>query len=738
MKCIGCNAILPFMEAEPKSFDCIFCDRKQYPEAIDLLSQPTLGFVNEVRPGQIALTEKISDNLRDGNAAMYEAGTGVGKSFAYLLPAILEGKRIIISTAKTSLQSQLVEKDLPYIQKRLRELGHPKGDFTFFSAYGKARYACYLKAKREKENTKDWPRYEKFFKQSEYGRFEEANKLHLKIDNNLNAEDCVGIECRYYKSECGYVAARKEMLASNVVVTNNWLLGYHYRLRQEMPHFLLLGEFEHVIVDEAHKIEDGIRSAYTHSTTLHYIDLLKKQFDKLQDAAEKRVELPELTALEPVWKSTFKELDFIHRTGTNDLTDKAVELIRDTIEGMNHIGDKLLDPAYLANVFTQSTAGTRALLLKRYLALPSPEVDPAALGTITAPATPEVLSAHAGFPTFEDDQARFIALDKLLASIRACQTTLEFVMKSPPNRTWCLDTTMYKGQRNFVLMSMPINIGAYLPEKHITYLSATLALENKFDAFAERVGLRHKKYDSAVFESPFDLKKQAYLFVPKPETMPDPTKPDPDPNNKEGLVGYRDALAEHVYQLLYASQGDAFVLFSAKTDLEHVKTYVHSKMYPYPIFAQGDFTSEAALIQFRNTPQATLFGLKSFWEGVDIPGNKLFLVIISKLPFPRKGDPIVKAKEAKYEENAGRDGAGFPHVSLPEMLFELRQGVGRLIRTQTDRGMIAILDSRVHSKSYGDRVKNMLGMRIHTDLEKVCRGLATRHAGKSTDRSSEP
>ena len=715
MKCNGCSAVMPFMEDSPEGFDCIYCDKRQYPDALDLLSQPALGFVHEMRLGQISLTESITDNIRDAGAAMYEAGTGVGKSFAYLLPAIMSGKRTIISTAKKALQAQLIEKDLPHIQAHLRKINHPQCSFKFFVGYGKSNYACYLRAQREKGGSKEWSKYEKFFQKSDYGRWEDGEKLHLKLDQSLSAEDCIGAECKHYKS-CGYVRARKEMLDANVVVTNNWLLGYHYKLRQEMPHFHLLGEFEHVIIDEAHKVEDGIRDAFTYQTNLNFIDSLKKQFEGLQGHAEKKVELPELDALVPVWQDTFKELQLVYAAGDNKLTTKAAACVVDTVKRTEQIGVKLLSTEFLNGVFQGPVAGPQRLLVERWQGNPSEEKEDTGF-----------LTNLAGFPTSEDDQLSFIALDKLLGSLKDCMTTFTSVISSPKNRTWALDQSIFRGKTNYFLKSMPVNIGAYLPEKNITYLSATLALDAKFDDFAKRVGLSFKPYTAEVFPSPFDLRKQAHLFVPKREGMP-----FPDTFGGEAQQAFRDALGEHVCQLIYASQGDAFVLFSSKAELEHVKQYLHSKMFPYPIYAQGEFSAEDALARYRVTPKATLLGLKSFWEGVDVSGDKLFLVIICKLPFPNARDPIVKARKEEIDSK-NNGGSSFAFVDVPDMLFDLRQGVGRLIRSQKDRGMIAILDSRIHHKPYGKGVLRTIGLNPHTDLERVCKGLATRHARQSTD-----
>lgn len=716
MQCISCGATMPFIDTEPTSFGCVYCSGTQYPDAVDLLSQETLGFVHEVRPGQVALAEGIGDNIRDAGAALYEAGTGVGKSFAYLLPAILSGKRTVISTAKKSLQAQLYDKDLPYIKEQLRKRGHPRSAFKFFFGYGKSNYACRLRITKDKAGTKEWPKYEKFLNKSTYGRWEDGEKLRLKLDTSMSAEDCVGADCRHYKRECGYVAARKELLEADVVVTNNWLLGYHYRLRREMPNYFLLGEFSHLIVDEAHKIEDGIRSAFKNETNLNFTVALRKQFETLQARAEKHVTLPDLDrVLEPTWQKAFEGFQRANAAGTNTLTISESKHVSEVIRRISVIADYLLDDKTLDDVFKTKDAPPRSLLRTRWTDSATVDKTPDVTQLDTALSGPSP-----GFPSDAEDQLSFMAVDKIINSLKSARDTLQMVLESPANRTWTITKNIYNGKTNFYLASLPINIGSYLPEKEITYLSATLALNGDFRDFAGRVGLYHKPYASQVYPSPFNMRKQAHLFVPSPKNMPVPA-------TKEGVARdlFRTALGEHIYKLAMANKGNAFVLFSSNEELASVEQYLSDQDLRLPVISQLNMSPEEALIRYRETDNAVLLGSKSFWEGVDVSGDKLSLVIIAKLPFPNTKDPIVKARKAAID-TSDTDNSSFPFVDLPDMLFDLRQGIGRLIRTTSDTGVIAILDQRIYTKSYGKAVVDLVGLNPHNNLDKICLWMANR------------
>lgn len=739
MRCNKCPAVMPLCE-DTTSFDCVYCDGTQYPDTTDILSEPRLGLINEIRPGQIKMAGAVMESIDSTIPAMLEAGTGVGKSFAYLLPVILTGKRTVISTAKITLQKQLIDKDLPYIQKYLAGVGHPKASFTFAAAYGKNRYACYSNCSREKSQSHDWTQYKKFFEQSDHGLWEDAEKLHLRLDTSLNASNCIGPDCKQYKT-CGYIKARKAMLKADVVVTNNWLLGYHYKLRRVMPHVWLLGEFQHVIVDEAHKIEDGIRTAFTNETSLDTIDKLGYRFNRLLGVAAAPVDLPELIALDPIWKNAFAMLYRLYNNNTNVIDAVCSATLQDLIDGLDAITNRLLDKTTLTTLFSQLSNNTHTELIRRWItkttAAPVAAITMSggkAAGsgsggavTITGGNATSVdmdpvdaKEVRAGIPNLEDDIGVLLELEKMLTLIEDSRTTFANILKSPNNRTWKIDQRILHGKTNLYLKDMPVNIGEFLPDKSITYVSATLAIDDKFDIFSDRVGLRYKPYKSDVFPSPFNLAKQAFLYIPAHGKVLPPVKEGRVPGDATYVESYRKDIAAQIYDLLMACEGDTFVLFTANDDQAYVRDYLAAQGYPFPVIDQMSYKHDA-LERYRATPKATLLASKSFWEGIDVPGDKLFMVIITKFPFPQQSDPIIKART-----NAFNGENPFNFITLPEMLLDLRQGVGRLIRTQKDRGMLVVLDTRYHTKSYKNKVIKAIGLKPIHDLALICRGLKTR------------
>jgi ATP-dependent DNA helicase DinG len=715
--------MMPFNEDAPEGFDCIYCELRQMPSAADLLQEKKLKFVREKRPGQISLAEAVTRDLYTGESGVYEAGTGIGKSFAYLLPAIISGKRVIVSTAKIALQTQLMEKDLPHIQTELKRLNHPKQNFKFFAAYGRANYACPVLYKKERGDDKHAMKiFNLFEKGTEYQRFDEWDSHKGFLDRSLNAVACTGPNCVFYRT-CGFQRAKREVAQADVVVTNNWMLGYHLRLQRENSSTMLLGEYDHIIVDEAHKVEDGIRAAFTNETKIDTLSKLQKQLSKLEAATMENLDIPELSKLPPFWEHAFNALAHCKRNQDTTLPAGVKQQLGRVSHQLDLVRDAALHSTYLQKIFPYAgTAGTvQQYLDDKYSPSKNAALPPA------VPPNPYINANPQPPLTLSDAlQPRLLDLDKFFQILKEAEDTFANIFEESPYRTWIYeDSTDARPIPS--LKSVPITIGHYMPKKHISYLSATLALGTSFDTFVGRVGLNNHPYNAQLFPSPFDIQKQAFLYIPNPGNRPGRI---PTPVNTQGPARdtYLEAVASQTHDLLMASEGDAFVLFTAKTELYFVHDYLKAKNYPFALFAQGELKPSEALQRFRATPKSTILGVKSFWEGVDVQGDKLFLVIVAKLPFPNTSDPIYQARCALV--NKANPGCSERVVRVPDMLFDLRQGVGRLIRSKTDRGIIAILDTRAHLQ-YKGAVRAALNLREHTDLEKMCRAIRTRHNKRS-------
>ena len=720
MRCNKCKCEMPFDMSLGMQYDCIFCDGKQKPTADDYLTCADLNLVTESRPAQIQLSKIIDQAYTDDQVVMVEAGTGVGKSFAYLLPAILSGKRTIISTAKKSLQSQLIKKDLPYLQNVLAVAGFR---FTFAPAYGKNNYACLSAVKKQASKLEFDRKWAWFFDHAPTGRWVEekdAYAIHVAKGGNrkvklpmatskFSAEDCKGLTCNY-AAECKFIEARKKMNNANVVVANHWLVGFHLRLGREMTSYELLGAMDYLVVDEAHKFEDGIRAAFTHeireNALRNIINTYEDIFEHLPAGEQARLggslDFPDKVPIKKAWEGMFKRVKphgdatlsaqmFGQEGGVlHALVEKAMK--------------KFDDPQFVTSLVGCSQSSTFALI-----------------GALTKPGDKQ----YAGIQMDEYKFGLWFNLQSTKRKLKGINDALTAVYEESDNRVSFLENTGHY----CAIRIAPIDIAPFMKPAHVDikstiYVSATLAINNSMDVFSRRTGIaRHDPTQvvQAQFGSSFDLDKQALMYI---------SGKVPLATRKDGEVDvYRKALAQEIYNLTHAIQGNAFVLFTARDEMRSVYEALKHKTH-CPVLVQDKISAAELLEQYRNTPNAILLGLKSFWEGVDVTGDKLSLVIITKLPFPGRSDPVVAARRARAGDK------WFHRVDLPDMILDLRQGVGRLIRSKQDRGVIAILDQRLLTKRYKSQVINSLGIKQVTTSEvRVLRALNSlaKRSGQPTD-----
>ena len=321
MECNKCGWVMPF----DKTFDnanCISCDGKIRYSADEYLEHPELGLVGESRNAQVDLTKLIVSGIKQEQQVVVEAGTGVGKSFAYLLPALLSGKRTVITTAKKTLQTQLIKKDLPYLEKKLN-LSNPKGPL-YARAYGKSNYACRKRVEhKSNKGLFKGALAEEFFKKAEHGVWEEAPEVLKKtpqklltvisrVFRELNAENCVGTECGHYNN-CHYVDARKDVTTAQIIVSNHWLTGLDMMMTHKEK-YLYFGGYDILIVDEAHKFEDGVRAAFTNEIKRSALNEVLNSMNDVYEylpAKEKlhpNITIPRQKELVAAWNALFKKI----------------------------------------------------------------------------------------------------------------------------------------------------------------------------------------------------------------------------------------------------------------------------------------------------------------------------------------------------------------------------------------------------------------------------------------------
>ena len=696
--------VVPYDPSYASNLACLFCGKLCRPTPEDFLTHADLGVAREVRPAQIQLTNLIEDKLLFGGITLIEAGTGVGKSFAYLLPAILSGKRTLITTAKKSLQSQLFEKDLPFLQDVLREQNIT---FKYAMAYGKSNYVCkYAALRRSKKEIEGWRYFEQFEDTWTWEALDSLKKKKnskklevLRFDSDLTAEGCIGRPCSYFDNGCTYTADRKDVSEADVVVTNHWLFGYHLKLMGTLG-FALLGAFKNVVVDEAHKLEDGLRTAFTDSIS-------DQKLYKLISAYENAVlgdgrEFPKKKELLAGWRNMLSSASALADKNDSSVSvaDYTASALCDALAGARTV---LEDLKYASDVIGSGDDPQFKQIFQSFIAGHRTSADDPRVGfDYSNYMSDDVRSKWASYRIVYRE---LLTLHKLVLNAVSHTVNDNFV------------TYIDRNSKSNQISVSPIELGAYMQVLYkdpaqisIHFLSATLAVNGSMDVFARRMGLdpRDSRVSSAMIGSAFNIKKQATLYIAR--DVPEPAR---DARQEE----YRNKLSDQIFALTEANGGNAFVLFTARDEMLHVANDLSSRA-SNPILVQDNISASDLLKQYRATDGAVLLGLKSFWEGVDVAGEKLSLVIITKLPFPGRSDPIVNARRAKV------GAAWFHYVDIPDMIFDLRQGVGRLIRTTTDKGMVAILDSRILTKPYGKTVVRSTGFsQAHTDINNAIKAI---------------
>ena len=657
------------------------------PTSLELLSDPAHGLVREVRPAQLQMASSVEEVLTNGGVYFAEGPVGCGKSFAYLTPSLLaEGRRIVVATAKKQLQDQVVEKDLPAIIGAVGEeamrplLRHPDGG-TFVAASamkGKANYACRMLS-RKHDPSGD---YLSFLQKSRFGDRGDYQGTPPPWWNEATAEGCIGRGCDV-SSSCGYLRLKGMVSLSRVVVVNHHLLGSDMYYGHGK---MVGGPFDILIVDEAHKLSDGIRAAFT----------VKVSQSAIQDVFDAVDKTPfSLTAfggegnnLLATWQDMFAALPDRHykEPHSRDIPvfPRGAEA---AIRGLEHVDLGL------------------AKTLGQYGVKGDPS-DASFWDQIAAVNAGD--DVKGGLATLGQARRKF---GELARGVRTLQGKIKPLEGEEPEdyevrKTRILENTVVSAfadrRGRFHINCSPVNLGGIAKNyfkgvKSVVLTSATLAVNDSFDHLEDVVGVKPTKAE--VLPSAFDYKKHGFLYVPK--DLPFRTRQAPDYQQSV------DARVQRAVDLCRLSQGGAFILTTANDELDAFAMRMKHE-FPGRAYAQShakrDWDGEPAAIlaMYRQTPDAILIGSKSFWEGVDVVGGQLRLVIIAKLPFPIYGDPIVKARERLAGDKA------FAKVQMVDMLTDLRQGAGRLIRSKDDRGIVAILDSRVWEKSYGRQVRSAL------------------------------
>ena len=608
----------------------------------------------EERPSQRRLSEAVDRTLRGGGLLLAEAGTGTGKTLAYLLPAVELGRRVVVSTGTKNLQEQLIDKDLPLLA---RALGR---DLKVALMKGRANYLCLLRHRSFGEaggfkQLHEIPLYravEAWAPGTDTGDRAEVSDLPDTAmfwrEIAASSENCIGQGCADFDA-CWITKMRQRALEADIVVVNHHLLCADLAVRESSNYGQVIPPYDTVILDEAHLLEDVATQYFGVAVSSHRVE------DVCRDV-ERELKAAALDARE----------------------------VRAEVEAVRHRADRFFGllsrgegQRLAAGWMTSRHAEESKALLLRLSGLKS--------AILATPERPE-------------------ALNGLALRAAGLRDELHFVLEAEDEgHVYFVET---RG-RGVFLKATPIDVSERLQEllfsqvRAAVLTSATLAVDGGFTYLRSRLGLAEA--EELLLSSPFDFEEQAILYVPR--HMPEPQSPL-----------FVERAADEVVGLLELSRGRAFVLFTSYANMNAVAALVAGRV-EFPLLIQGEAPKAQLLDTFRQTPNAVLFATSSFWQGVDVVGDQLSCVIIDKLPFASPGDPVVSARIERLRSQGGNP---FGEYQVPVAVLSLKQGLGRLIRSAADRGILAVLDSRIVEKSYGRRFLDSLPpARLVHDLAEV-------------------
>jgi len=596
----------------------------------------------EYRHEQLEMASAVADTLRHKEHLLVEAGTGVGKTVAYLAPAVLyalsEG-RVVVSTHTINLQSQLVSKDIPLMQEVMAE--HP---FTAVQMKGRGNFVCL----REMDHAASLYDEDELFKRLKqwvaHTNTGDISELDFQYPDwhevCSNQDTCRHQECPYAAERCFYYQMRRRAEAADIVVVNHALFFSDLGIRANDAKSAIIPGYSAVIFDEAHHLEDIAGKTFGIEFSNYRVPQLLNRLRKRRDIA---VSQGEYQLIETVNNALFENFSKL-RKQEYFLEELYESVERQSVEdSVNELG-AMLD-SLNTQLLEQDTEGD------------------------------------------QDLKERIQGYRNMLGRMRDELSAL-FFGADPNYFRWCQRPSGGRHVQCY-LHSSPISVAEILRAtlwgsvQSTVCASATLSNSGTFRYIKGRLGT--PDCNELILGSPFDFQSQALLYVPDDLDLPS-DKPE-----------YADAVAERIRDLIVASNGRAFMLFTSYRMLNAVFDRLVDNV-PFRLLRQGEMSNERLISEFRSDESTCLMGVHSFWEGVDVKGERLSCVIIDKLPFSVPDTPTNKARCDQIEREGGN---WFRDYAIPQAQIRLKQGFGRLIRTKTDMGVVAILDVRIHRKYYG-------------------------------------
>ncbi len=671
-----------------------------------ILAKEIKGF--EYRQEQEEMAQYIQDAINEDRKIIVEAGTGTGKTLAYLIPsikwAVTNKKKVIIATNTINLQEQLLLKDIPLAKSIIKD------EFSYVLVKGRNNYVCKrlfnelvlgksidietfsMEAREQIEYILKWGNKTKTGDKAELP-FEVYPDVWELVQSTT--ELCLGKKCPYRK-ECFYMKTRIEKMEADILISNHHVFFADLNVRAETDfdsEYLILPRYDMVIFDEAHNVESVARSYFSVEVSkISFTRLLNRIYQKKN---KKKKEKSALIRVE----------DTVDEKNLED-SEQYIYLLntlKEEISILQNIGDEYFDE--IRKIYETNTEAPIKKSLNNFEMTKSRFLENLReKKDIFQGKLADFLNLMMSFNNVIDEEKdknpEVINFNNHLKMFKAYIDSFKFINSfEDDNYIYWLDINSKR--TNVVLTATPLNIAQKLSTvlfdnlDRLVFASATIVVNGNFDYFKKSLGLDEEDCIEAIIKSPFDYDEQMSVYIPS------------DIQDSENINAFVSDASKFILNILLKTNGKAFILFTSYTMLNQIYYSISKKLKDkgFEVFLHGDKPRSQIIKEFKEAENPILFGTTSFWEGVDVQGENLSNVIITKLPFLVPTDPVVSAISKKIEEDGGNS---FMDFQLPEAIIKFKQGVGRLIRKKTDSGNIFILDNRILKKRYGSLFINAL------------------------------
>lgn len=671
-----------------------------------ILAKEIKGF--EYRQEQEEMAQYIQDAINEDRKIIVEAGTGTGKTLAYLIPsikwAVTNKKKVIIATNTINLQEQLLLKDIPLAKSIIKD------EFSYVLVKGRNNYVCKrlfnelvlgksidietfsMEAREQIEYILKWGNKTKTGDKAELP-FEVYPDVWELVQSTT--ELCLGKKCPYRK-ECFYMKTRMEKMEADILISNHHVFFADLNVRAETDfdsEYLILPRYDMVIFDEAHNVESVARSYFSVEVSkISFTRLLNRIYQKKN---KKKKEKSALIRVE----------DTVDEKNLED-SEQYIYLLntlKEEISILQNIGDEYFDE--IRKIYETNTEAPIKKSLNNFEMTKSRFLENLReKKDIFQGKLADFLNLMMSFNNVIDEEKdknpEVINFNNHLKMFKAYIDSFKFINSfEDDNYIYWLDINSKR--TNVVLTATPLNIAQKLSTvlfdnlDRLVFASATIVVNGNFDYFKKSLGLDEEDCIEAIIKSPFDYDEQMSVYIPS------------DIQDSENINAFVSNASKFILNILLKTNGKAFILFTSYTMLNQIYYSISKKLKDkgFEVFLHGDKPRSQIIKEFKEAENPILFGTTSFWEGVDVQGENLSNVIITKLPFLVPTDPVVSAISKKIEEDGGNS---FMDFQLPEAIIKFKQGVGRLIRKKTDSGNIFILDNRILKKRYGSLFINAL------------------------------